>query len=58
MSEQKKTDDQITPAKPATEETRGNPNDPRWKAADNLVQDNEAALDKTDQSKKKEQAGG
>lgn len=53
-----KTDDQTTPAKPATEETRGNPNDPRWKAADNLAQDNEAALDKSDQSKKKEQAGG
>lgn len=58
MSKQQKPDNQKTSAKPASKDTRGNPDDPRWKAADNLEQDNEAALGKSDQSKKKEQAGG
>jgi hypothetical protein len=58
MSKQHNTEQRKTSAKPGTETTRGNPDDPRWKAADNLEQDNEAALGKNERGDKKQQAGG
>lgn len=58
MSEQQKPDTKTNVDQSTSNDTRGNPNDPRWKAADSLEQDNEAALGKSDLSKKKEQAGG
>lgn len=47
MSEQQKPDNKTSVDQTTSKDTRGNPIDPRRKAADNLEQDNEAALGKT-----------
>jgi len=46
------------PETPAKKTTTGNPNDPRWKAADSLEKDNEEKLGEKHLDDKLDKAGG